>query len=65
MAIPVAAGLFVPWGIDLPMAIGAIAMRASTMMVAASALLLRRLELHRESPAPPAPRRLATASPDR
>ena len=30
VAIPVAAGLLVPWGIDLPMAVGAIAMSAST-----------------------------------
>ena len=28
VAIPVAMGLFVPWGIDLPMAVGAIAMSA-------------------------------------
>ena len=61
VAIPVAAGLFVPWGIDLPMAVGAIAMSASTIIVAANAQLLRRLELHRESPPPPAAPRLATA----
>jgi Cu2+-exporting ATPase len=61
VAIPVAAGLFVPWGIDLPMAVGAIAMSASTIIVAANAQLLRRLKLHRESPAPPAAPRLATA----
>ena len=29
IAIPVAAGLFVPWGIDLPMSLGAIAMSAA------------------------------------
>jgi P-type Cu2+ transporter len=45
VAIPVAAGLLVPWGIDLPMAIGAIAMSASTIVVAANAQLLRRLDL--------------------
>ncbi len=45
VAIPVAAGLLVPWGIDLPMAVGAIAMSASTMIVAANAQLLRRLRL--------------------
>ena len=49
IAIPVAAGLLVPWGIDLPMAVGAIAMSASTIIVAANAQLLRRLRL-RPSP---------------
>ena len=46
VAIPVAAGVLVPWGIDLPMAIGAIAMSASTIIVAANAQLLRGLRLH-------------------
>ena len=41
VAIPVAAGLLVPWGIDLPMAVGAIAMSLSTIIVAANAQLLR------------------------
>ncbi len=45
VAIPVAAGVLVPWGIDLPMAIGALAMSASTIIVAANAQLLRRLNL--------------------
>jgi Cu2+-exporting ATPase len=45
VAIPVAAGLLVPWGIDLPMAVGAIAMSVSTIVVAANAQLLRRLRL--------------------
>jgi Cu2+-exporting ATPase len=48
VAIPVAAGLLVPWGIDLPMAVGAIAMSASTIIVAANAQLLRGLRLRRE-----------------
>ena len=48
VAIPVAAGLLVPWGIDLPMALGAIAMSASTIIVAANAQLLRRLDLRPE-----------------
>jgi Cu2+-exporting ATPase len=52
VAIPVAAGLLVPWGIDLPMAVGAIAMSASTMIVAANAQLLRGLRLHREPSSP-------------
>jgi Cu2+-exporting ATPase len=47
VAIPVAAGLLVPWGIDLPMAVGAIAMSASTIVVAINAQLLRRLKLRR------------------
>jgi Cu2+-exporting ATPase len=50
IAIPVAAGLFVPWGIDLPMAVGAIAMSVSTIVVAANAQLLRRIRLHRDLP---------------
>jgi Cu2+-exporting ATPase len=45
IAIPVAAGALVPWGIDLPMAVGAIAMSVSTIVVAANAQLLRRLRL--------------------
>jgi Cu2+-exporting ATPase len=50
VAIPVAAGLFVPWGIDLPMAVGAILMSVSTIIVAANAQLLRRLRLRRDAP---------------
>jgi Cu2+-exporting ATPase len=46
VAIPVAMGLFVPWGVDLPMAAGAVAMSLSTIIVAANAQLLRRLDLH-------------------
>jgi Cu2+-exporting ATPase len=45
VAIPVAAGLLVPWGIDLTMAMGAVAMSLSTIIVAANAQLLRRLRL--------------------
>jgi P-type Cu2+ transporter len=45
VAIPVAAGLFVRWGFDLPMSVGAIAMSLSTIIVAANAQLLRRLKL--------------------
>jgi Cu2+-exporting ATPase len=48
VAIPVAMGVLTPWGIDLSMAVGAIAMSASTIVVAANAQLLRRLRLHRE-----------------
>jgi Cu2+-exporting ATPase len=45
VAIPVAAGLLVRWGFDLPMSIGAVAMSLSTIIVAANAQLLRRLKL--------------------
>jgi copper-(or silver)-translocating P-type ATPase len=46
VAIPIAAGgVLAPWGIDLPMAVGAIAMSLSTIIVAANAQLLRRLRL--------------------
>jgi soluble P-type ATPase len=48
VAIPIAAGVLVPWGIDLPMAVGAIAMSVSTIIVAANAQLLRRLRLRPE-----------------
>jgi P-type Cu2+ transporter len=47
VAIPVAGGLFVRWGLDLPMSIGAVAMRLPTIIVAANAQLLRRLKLQR------------------
>jgi P-type Cu2+ transporter len=50
VAIPVAAGVLVPWGIDLPMAIGAIVMSVSTIVVATNAQLLRRLQLRRDPP---------------
>jgi Cu2+-exporting ATPase len=47
VAIPVAAGLFVNWGFDLPMSVGAVAMSLSTIIVAVNAQLLRRLKLQR------------------
>ena len=47
VAIPVAAGVFVHWGFDLPMSVGAVAMSLSTIIVAANAQLLRRLKLQR------------------
>src|SRR5213078_2335536 len=49
VAIPVAAGVLVPWGVDLPMAVGAVGMSASTIIVAANAQVLRGLRL-RPSP---------------
>jgi Cu2+-exporting ATPase len=48
LAIPVAAGLFAPWGVVLPMSIGAVAMSLSTIVVAANAQLLRGLKLRPE-----------------
>jgi P-type Cu2+ transporter len=47
VAIPVAAGVFIHWGFDLPMSVGAVAMSLSTIIVAANAQLLRRLKLQR------------------
>lgn len=49
VAIPVAGGLFVRWGFDLPMSVGAVAMSVSTIIVAVNAQLLRRLKLQRET----------------
>jgi P-type Cu2+ transporter len=51
VAIPVAAGLLTPIGIDLPMSVGAIAMSLSTIVVALNAQLLRRLRLRAASAA--------------
>jgi P-type Cu2+ transporter len=65
VAIPVAAGLLVPWGIDLPMALGAVAMSASTIIVAANAQLLRRLDVRpgdEMSRAVPSPTSIGAAS---
>jgi Cu2+-exporting ATPase len=49
IAIPVAAGLLVRWGVDLPMSVGAVAMSLSTIIVAVNAQLLRRLKLQRSA----------------
>ena len=48
LAIPIAAGVLVHWGLDLPMSVGAVAMSASTIIVAANAQLLRGLKLRRQ-----------------
>jgi len=45
IAIPAAAGVFVHWGIGLPMSVGALAMNLSTVIVAVNAQLLRHLPL--------------------
>jgi Cu2+-exporting ATPase len=54
LAIPVAAGVFAPWGFILPMSIGALVMSVSTIVVALNAQLLRRLDL-RPGRRPPTP----------
>ena len=43
--IPLAAGILAPWGIVMPPAVGAILMSISTIIVAANAQLLRRVDL--------------------
>lgn len=45
LSVPLAAGILAPVGIVLPMSVGAILMSASTVVVAANAQLLRRLDL--------------------
>jgi P-type Cu2+ transporter len=54
VAIPIAMGVLAPWGIDLPMALGAVAMSLSTIIVAANAQLLRRLRLGQDPVPQPA-----------
>jgi Cu2+-exporting ATPase len=49
VAIPAAGGLFLRWGIDFPMSLGAVAMNLSTIIVAVNAQLLRRLKLQRSA----------------
>ncbi len=45
VTVPLAAGVLAPIGINMPMAVGALLMSASTIVVAANAQLLRRLDL--------------------
>ncbi|MGO2062305.1 MAG: heavy metal translocating P-type ATPase [Microbacteriaceae bacterium] len=45
LSVPLAAGVLAPIGFVLPMSVGAILMSASTIVVAANAQLLRRLDL--------------------
>ena len=43
--VPLAAGILVPWGFDMPPALGAVFMSLSTIIVAINAQMLRRLRL--------------------
>ncbi len=43
--IPLAAGVLAPWGILIPPAVGALVMSISTIIVAANAQLLRRVDI--------------------
>ena len=51
IAIPVAAGILAPWGIILPMSVGALVMSVSTIVVAVNAQLLRGLKLRPDTSA--------------
>ena len=62
IAIPVAAGLLLRWGVELPMSVGAVAMSLSTLIVAVNAQLLRTVKLGRDAIPETAPaQRAATA----
>ena len=62
VAIPVAAGLFLRWGVSLPMSVGAVAMSMSTLIVAINAQLLRGLKLRRDVIPEPAPAQKAESA---
>jgi Cu2+-exporting ATPase len=63
VAMPVAGGLLLRWGVELPMSVGAVAMGLSTLIVAVNAQLLRTLKLGRDSIPGTAPtQRAASAS---
>jgi len=63
VAIPVAAGVFLRWGLELPMSVGAIAMSLSTIVVAVNAQLLRGIRLgHDFLPATTQPEKSAAVS---
>ncbi len=49
ISVPLAAGILAPFGFVLPMAVGALFMSASTVVVALNAQLLRRLDLSPEA----------------
>jgi Cu2+-exporting ATPase len=47
LALPIAAGIFEPWGVTLRPEIAAISMSGSSVLVAVNALALKRLRLSR------------------
>ncbi|CAM3034190.1 heavy metal translocating P-type ATPase [Prescottella defluvii] len=57
ISVPLAAGVLAPVGFVLPMEVGAILMSASTVVVAANAQLLRRLNLEPQRLTPSVPER--------
>jgi Cu2+-exporting ATPase len=58
LSVPLAAGVLAPVGLVLPMAVGAVLMSVSTIVVALNAQLLRRIDLRPEASARAARRRL-------
>ena len=62
VAIPVAAGLLLHWGVELPMSVGAVAMSLSTLIVAVNAQLLRTVKLGRDAIPDTAPTRKAASA---
>jgi P-type Cu2+ transporter len=61
VTVPLAAGILAPIGVSMPMAVGALLMSASTIVVAANAQLLRRLDL---TPGADSPTSADTGIPD-
>ncbi len=63
IALPIAAGVFVPIGLTLRPEIAALSMSGSTVLVALNALLLKRLELPASAPGEPAAAAIALIDP--
>ena len=63
VAVPLAAGVLAPIGFVMPMAVGALLMSASTVVVALNALRLRRLDLRPSTGNAPAPPHLTRSEP--
>ena len=57
-----AAGLFLRWGVELPMSVGAVAMGLSTLIVALNAQLLRTVKLARDDVPTAAPTQKAASA---
>lgn len=62
ISVPLAAGVLAPLGFVLPMSVGAVLMSLSTIVVAANAQLLRRLDLRPEASTRTAPGRTTARS---